>query len=507
MSLGGALSIASSGLANIAANFSVISQNVANANTPGYAVEAVTTTSLAAAGNGVGVRTGPTTRQIDTQLEADLYTQNGAVSGLQTQQAALQAIDAVQGTPGGGGDLASLLGNLQDAFTSLQTGPDNQAAQSQVVSAAKSLAQQTNALSAAYTQGRQDAQDNIVSDVSTLNATLATIGSLSTQIVEAKAAGQSTGDLENQRAQSMQALSQLVDVRFVGQPDGDLLAATANGVTLPIHSQTAPFSVQPATIGPSSTYPATSPAIELNGVDVTQQITGGALGAEITLRDRTLPTYQAELDEFSETLSTRFQQQGLALFTDPTGNVPSSAGSPAQSGYVGYAATVQVNPAVSATPSLVRDGTDTIAGSASGASAFTPNPAGGPSGFTGLITRILNYTFGADVQHGVTQPAPATTGLGPSGSLAAPFAPPPDLTTFATAVVTAESTDSATATSRVTTEQAVQTALQSKVSASGAVSIDTEMSQMVQLENAYGANAKVISTLQSLWTDLQQMVT
>ena len=39
MSLDSALSIASGGLANINAQFALISQNVANAATPGYAVE------------------------------------------------------------------------------------------------------------------------------------------------------------------------------------------------------------------------------------------------------------------------------------------------------------------------------------------------------------------------------------------------------------------------------------------------------------------------------------
>ena len=39
MSLNSALSIASGGLANINAQFALISQNVANAATPGYAVE------------------------------------------------------------------------------------------------------------------------------------------------------------------------------------------------------------------------------------------------------------------------------------------------------------------------------------------------------------------------------------------------------------------------------------------------------------------------------------
>ena len=123
----------------------------------------------------------------------------------------------------------------------------------------------------------------------------------------------------------------------------------------------------------------------LGGQDVTQQLTGGQIGGNIALRDSTLPTIQANLDEFAQNLSSRFAAQGLTLFSDGGGNVPSGGGTPAQAGYIGYANEIQVDPAVLATPSLVRDGTTAIAGSPTGASAFTPNPPGGPAGFTGMI--------------------------------------------------------------------------------------------------------------------------
>ena len=38
-------------------------------------------------------------RDVDTALQAEVFSQNATVAGLQTRQTALQAIDAVQGTP------------------------------------------------------------------------------------------------------------------------------------------------------------------------------------------------------------------------------------------------------------------------------------------------------------------------------------------------------------------------------------------------------------------------
>jgi flagellar hook-associated protein 1 FlgK len=279
-----------------------------------------------------------------------------------------------------------------------------------------------------------------------------------------------------------------------------MLITTAGGAALPIHGSADPLSTGTANVQPGTSYPGGGiPAITLDGADVTGQLTGGQLGANITLRDTTLPTYQAELDEFSQNLASRFSTQGLTLFSDPTGNVPAGGGSPVQSGYVGFASEIQVNPAVQASPSLVRDGTNA---STPPAAVFTPNPAGGPAGFSALIDNVLTYTLGADAADGVPQPPSNTTELGPSGTLNAPYATPATLGDEATNLVASQAQDSANTTSQLSTEQAVQTTLNNTLSASTGVNMDTEMSLMIQLQNAYGANAKVIAAVQSMWTQL-----
>ncbi len=501
MSLNAALSIASSGLWNIGQQIALLSQNVANASTPSYAVETLSQQSLTAAGEPMGVMTGVATANIDAALQASVFAQNAAASALTVQTDALSAIDAVMGTPGSGTDLASLVTGLEDAFSLLSADPSSPTQQQAVVQAAGTLASSLNALSDTYTTARQNAESGIVSDVGTINSALQAIGTISGQIVAAQQQGLSTADLENQRAQQMQTLSGLLGVSFVPQGDGNMLVFTTSGIELPTNEANA-LSVSSATIGPGATYPGSIPPITLNGVDVTDQLTGGALGANITLRDQTLPDYQAGLDEFSENLAMRFSAQGLTLFTNGSGNVPDGGGSPVQSGYVGFAAEIEVNPAVAADPSLVRDGTSAIAGSANGASAFTPNPPGGPAGFTTLITRVLDYTFGTEVQDGVPQPAINTTGLGPLGNLSLPFAAPGTPSEFAAALVGQEADDSSHASSELSTTQATQSALASQLSAASGVSIDQQMSQMVALQNSYGANARIIAAVQSMWQDL-----
>jgi len=495
MSLAGALSIATGGLANVNRQMALVSQNVANANTPGYATEIGTQQGVTADGQALGVRTGLTVRNVDAELQAELFGQNATVAGLQTRQSALQAIDAAQGTPGQGSDIASLLGQLRDQFSTLLNSPDSAPQQGQVVSTAATLAQGINALSDAYTAQRQTAQDNLVSEVTTLNTTLNTIGGLSTRIVTLKASGQSIADLENQRDAALADLSQLVDVKALEQPSGDLLVATTAGLVLPIHA-TSPFATTDVNVQPGAYYPGGGiGGITLDGTDVTGQFSGGQIGANLALRDTTLPTDQAELDEFAQNLASRFHAQGLDLFTDPNGNVPLGGGVPVQNGYVGFAATIQVNPAVQANPSLVRDG--------------TPNQnSSNLAGYTGIITAVLNNALGSNPPLNSN-----AAGLGPAGNLNAPyagptppFASPSTLQQLATAMLAAQSQDSATTSTQADTEQAVQTSLASKLSAQSGVNMDAEMSYMIQLQNAYGANAKIISAVQAMWTQLLQSV-
>lgn len=504
MSLSASLSIAASGLANVNREIALVSQNVANASTPGYAVESAESESLTAGGEPMGVTPGLATVNLNRTLEASVLQQNATVAGLGVTTNALSVIDAVMGKPGSGSDLASLVGALQDAFSVLGDDPSDATGQQAVVQAAGQLASAINTLSTAYTTGREDAEQAIVSTVGTINQTLASIGKVSQQIITAKSENLGIADLENQRSAMMQTLSGLLDVQFLPQNNGGMLVVTRGGLELPTNGG-GPLAVAPATLGANATYPGSIPPITLGGEDVTNALTGGSLGANITLRDQTSPGYQAGLDEFAHTLATRFANQGLTLFSDPSGAVP-SGGTPAQVGYVGFASEIQVNPAVTANPALVRDGTNAIAGSPTGAAAFTPNPPGGPAGFETLIMNVLNYAFGTEVQAGVAQPPPNTTGLGPLGTLSLPFAAPGTPGAFAADLLAEEAAASRAASSAASSEQAVESALASQLSASAGVDMDAQMAQMVALQNSYGANARVLSAVQSMWNDLMNAV-
>ena len=246
-----------------------------------------------------------------------------------------------------------------------------------------------------------------------MNTHLATIGTLSDQIIAPSASGQATADLENQRDDAVQTLGGIGRQNHWLRRTATLLITTTSGTQLPTRAPT-PSACKPATRCSARARTRRAVAFRHHAGRHRHHaaLTGGPSGAELTLRDTTLPTYQGELDEFSQTLASRFDAQGLTLFTDPTGNVPAAGvhpRSPVTS--ASHPRSRSIRRSI-ATPSLVRDGTQNIAGSPTGASAFTPNLAGGPAGFTGMISRVLDFAFGSQVQSGVTQPRFSHDGAG-----------------------------------------------------------------------------------------------
>lgn len=484
MSLDATLHVASSGLDSVNRRLALVSHNVANAGTPGYVKQASDTASRVADGRGMGVHTGPARRELDGHLQADLFGAQADAAEADTRAAALAALDAAQGAPGDGTALPDLLEGLREGFSALLRDPASGVQQRGVVSAADGLARGVNALAETVSSQRQAAQDALVADVETLNGALRDLGTLSDRIIEATAAGSSTADLETERDGKMQEVAALTGARFLHRPNGDLLAMAGNTV-LPLRGERGAFGMAPVALGPR-TAASDVPGLTLGGQDLSARFTEGRIGANLALRDRVLPTVQAELDEFATALAQGFDDQGVRLFTggDEAAS-PVAPGTAAER--VGFAQALRVNPDVAADPSLVRDGTPAPA---------TPNPAG----HSAKIGQVLDTVLGGGA------PAVQTAGLGLDGALAARFGAPATLAAFAATLAATNAADAARATARADTTEAVQTALQNKLDQETGVSVDEEMASMIQLQNAYAANARVISTTQAMWQQLLDMV-
>src|SRR5579884_1527896 len=107
MGLGQALTSAVSGLRVTQTALSIVSGNIANAQTPGYIEKSVTQVSAASAGTTIGVRLSAVNRQLDTFLQTQLRTENAGGTYASTLNDYFTRLQSVFGAPGAANALAT----------------------------------------------------------------------------------------------------------------------------------------------------------------------------------------------------------------------------------------------------------------------------------------------------------------------------------------------------------------------------------------------------------------
>ena len=507
MSLDLALGIARSGLQATQRALANVSQNITNAETPGYTRKTAAAEARTAVGMPLGVRLGDARREVDQALLHERDARGAEAAGAAVRVRLLSGIEAMHGTAGAGENLGDTIAALRTSLIGLRAAPGEAGLQRDAANAAREVAARFQDVAGAVGAARQQAHDGIVREVAQLNAGLRDIAQLTIAIQGDRSRGLATGDLEDQRDIALGKLAESLPVQVLHQASGGLVLLSRGGFALPLETDGNAVTASMADLGASSFhgFGGDIPPILLGGADITRQLGGGRLGEYVALRDATLPRYQAELDLAAGTLATRFDQQGLRLFTGASGQVPDMSLPYADpgSGQVGFALQIRVGGAVAGNPALLRDGTHAVADAPAGASGFTPNPAGGPAGFATLLDRVLNQSLGATARQGVTWPPIASGGIGPDGSLSSPFVPPRTVGDYAATLTSVQSGDRAAATASRERAAGLKAGMDARFQRESGVDLDAEMAALIRLQNAYAANARVINTAQQMWEQLQ----
>ncbi|GEM_PF-482111 len=335
MSIGG-LDTALSGLRVAQQQLNVIAGNVANVNTEGYSRKILPQENLASGGISSGVRAGSLMRRVDLNLARDFWTQVSAVNALEVQAKYLDKIQQFHGPPNLEVSIAAEIAQLRDAFASLADSPEDTFLQRATVDQAELIASKINDFASLITEMRNDVQEELEGSIGNVNNLLRNIAKANAEIKFNTASGRTTAELEDQRDEFVRQLSLEMDVSFFTRGDGVMVVQTKSGVQLADEKAEVLF-YNRTPIGPSSYYPdPLNP--EVNGIfvggspddnpvaiDITQSGLSGKIGALLELRDQTLPEQQAMLDELAHKLALRFQEQGLMLFTDASGQVPADS--------------------------------------------------------------------------------------------------------------------------------------------------------------------------------------
>lgn len=450
-----ALTNALAGLTVAKTRIDTISRNVSNASTEGYSrkVQGQSVTS-----QGI-VQPGIVRRAVDDALTRSVRQSLGDTNRLDVTVDMLSQIEAQFGLPDENDALSAALTKLQTAFHDLSVSPQKDAAYGSAVTAADTVARTFRNLYQAAEAVRQNATDQIAAGVATVNDTLQQIARINTAIVAGH--GTDVSDLEDERDRLLGTLSGLMDVTTFKKSNGAVAVYTTNG--LPLVDATAQ-TIDPTAIAAQPSQPPAPPVTVIKN---------GTLGGLLTMRDTTMPKFEAQLDDMARALTVEFKGVGVELFNDGGSTTFAVPVDPVQ--LAGYAARIDVNDTIRATPSKIRDGN----------SATPLDP-----GDTTFIDGVVNLFNRTDVAF------TASTGLPPTGGLVQ----------AATDFVAAHSNDRATADSQLQHETTLQQIFKDKLSKVSGVSTDDEMAQLIQFQQAYAANAKVVATVGQLLQSLFQAV-
>ncbi len=322
MSLNGILSSALSALQTNTAALRVVSNNVANMNTPGYDRRVVNQQVLVTGGQLQGVSISDVQRMADKFLTQETLSANSASSQYSTQSTIFDQLNGMLGQPGDGTALTTQLDNIYAALGSAALAPNASSSQQGILNSFQSFAGTVSNLSTSLNTLQQQVDQQVGTTVSSVNNLIQQVYSLNQQILKAGALGDTSSGLLDQRDVAVQNLSNLIDVRTATQSNGSLVVMTNDGMNLvgdtyaklSYNSGNANGAYSPITI--SNINPPTGGVIgQTQTLD--PHLTSGTLKGLVDMRDGTLSDLQQELGSLAQNASLAFNTQSNANTSVP----------------------------------------------------------------------------------------------------------------------------------------------------------------------------------------------
>lgn len=353
--LSSALNIAVGAMLADQAALDTTSNNIANANTPGYSRQTVNfeeTPPVEYGGQlfGTGVEIGQITSQRNNVLQMSLDQATQQQSKYDSYLTSMQQVQTLFNETSGTG-LQSSITAFFNSLQQLSTNPSNTSLRQAVLSAAQNMAQDFNSTSSSLTSLQQNVDQSVPQAVSQINSLTSQIAQLNSEVSAAESTGQNAGSLVDQRNQLISQVSGLIDVSQVDAGNGNVTLTTTSGAALVVGNKSFQLTTQAnATTGFQDVYSM--------GKDITSTINGGSLGGTLQVRDSTIPSILASLDSLASSLENSFNSVNKAG-TDLNGNPGGNFFVPPPAGGAGAAATMSV---ALTDPSQIAAGLDGTAG-------------------------------------------------------------------------------------------------------------------------------------------------
>ncbi len=441
MSLTSIMNIGVSGLMTAQDQLHVVSDNIANLNTPGYIRKVSQQNSVVTAGVGMGVQSGQVTLAADKYLQAAALKASSASAQSDTSY---ELLDQIQSQFGDITDTNNLFGQASSVLSSMaQLGedPTSSAGRQQAVSYMSSFLSEADRISTRIQTIRGDADARIGTDVSAVNDLLKSISALNGTISGAAVSGADATGAQTSQMSYIDQLSKLVDVKVNQEANGGVSVSTQSGLTLVNSSNYATLAYQPAAgVNASTSFgPITVTGVNGETRDLADSLSSGEIRGLLDIRDKTSVAVNDQLNEYVTQFASQMNAAHNASSAVPaptslTGKNTSLTEEEAITGFQGETNIVTLDQTGNITHKMTltfdADGSgngsylmDGVAGTFS-ASSFVDDINNGLGGAATLnfSSGVMKLTGGnGDGVAIVDSPADTTTGTTPSNKLGQGF--------------------------------------------------------------------------------------
>jgi len=324
MGLGQALSAAVSGLRVTQSNLALVASNIANAETPGYVRKSASQVAQASGDVTIGVRLSSISRELDQYLQRQLRTETAGGGYASTRADFYQRLQGILGQPGDNNALETVFNDFVTALQSLSTSPDAGATRYGVLTAAQTLAQHLNGMTADIQGMRSDAELALSDAVNQANSALRNIAEINRQLGLTNVQDATAATLQDQRDYYLDQLSQLMDIKVVQTDNNQIQVFTRAGTQLVGDraasiifdakgslSAASQWDVDPTkrSVGTLLLDPGAGTPVDM--------ISGGMIGsgkiaALLEMRDHVLTEAQAQLDQIAAAMSSALSDRTTA---------------------------------------------------------------------------------------------------------------------------------------------------------------------------------------------------
>lgn len=459
--------------------------NVSNASTPGYTRERVDlqpTTPFPSVGmnqpdipgqEGTGVEATSVTRVRDSFVDQQVRQQTTSNGYWAAKSDSLSQMENIMNEPSDSG-LSKVMNNFWGAMQDLSNDPTNSGAQSVVVQDGQTVADTFHYLSSSLTQVKNNIGSNIGITAGQVNSLAKQINDLNRQIANVEPSGMTANTLYDQRDQLVDQLSKIADIQVSTSPSGGHPAAGAAGLyTIQIKSTDPTTNATTFTTlvdGKTLTTSQLTANPDTNTISIGGQPVppvGGKLQGLMDSYNKDLPDMLNRLNTMAQNLNDAVQSK-IDQANGTTGTIPAlftmDTTKPAAMG-------INVN------SNLLTDPSSVAAGQLVSADPTDPNNTQKIPVALSIANALNSDTYAFDP----TNPNQKMTFQG----------------YYQQAI--GQMGVNAQAANRMTTntQSLLDSATQRRDSTSG-VSIDEEMTNLIQYQHAYSAAARMVTTINTL---------